>query len=59
MKKAIEFLREVIFEMRRVTWPGKKELIAATLVVIILVLVVASYIGFVDFILSRLLGVVL
>lgn len=58
IKKIKDFLRGVLSEVEKVTWPGRKELIASTLVVIVLVLIVAFYIGLVDFILSRLLSVV-
>ncbi len=58
IKKVKGFLREVLSEVEKVTWPGKKELIASTIVVIVLVLIIASYIGVVDFILSWLLNVV-
>jgi preprotein translocase subunit SecE len=54
-----QFLREVLSEVRKVTWPGKKELIGSTVVVIVLVLFIALYIGLVDFVLSRLLNIVL
>ncbi len=53
------FLREVKSEVEKVTWPGKKELVASTIVVVVLVLIVATYIGFVDFLLSWLLSVVI
>ncbi|NLB35621.1 MAG: preprotein translocase subunit SecE [Elusimicrobia bacterium] len=59
IKKISRFFREVISEVKKVTWPGKKELIASTIAVIILVVCIAFYIGLVDFILSRLIGLVL
>ncbi|MFW6135127.1 MAG: preprotein translocase subunit SecE [Elusimicrobiota bacterium] len=59
INKIMTFFREVISEVKKVTWPGKKELIGSTILVVILVLFVAFYIGLVDFILSRLLGVVM
>ncbi|MGM0441088.1 MAG: preprotein translocase subunit SecE [Elusimicrobiota bacterium] len=57
--KTRRFIREVLIEVRKVTWPDKKELISSTLVVIVLVFFVALYIGLVDFVLSHLLGVLL
>ena len=57
--KIFEFLREVISEVKKVTWPGKKELIGSTIVVIVLVLFIAIYIGLVDFVISRIINVVL
>ena len=50
------FLREVRAEMEKVTWPGRQEVRAATLVIIALVLLLAAFIGGVDFVVSRALG---
>ena len=55
-EKLKRFLREVRAEMEKVTWPGRQEVQAATLVIIALVLLLAVFIGAVDFIVSRLLG---
>lgn len=55
-EKLKQFLREVRAEMEKVTWPGRQEVQAATLVIIALVLLLAVFIGGVDFIVSRLLG---
>ena len=44
------FLREVRIEMSKVTWPPRKELLQATGVVIIAVVIAAVYIGVFDFI---------
>lgn len=42
--------------MEKVTWPGRPEVQAATIVVIALVILLAAFIGTVDFIVSRVLG---
>ena len=55
-EKLKRFLREVRAEMEKVTWPGRQEVQAATLVIIALVLILAVFIGGVDFLVSRLLG---
>ena len=47
-----EFLEECWAELKKVHWPGRKETQAATVVVIIGVLVVALYLGLVDLVLS-------
>jgi preprotein translocase subunit SecE len=47
-----EFLEECWAELRKVHWPSRKETQAATLVVIIGVMIVALYLGVVDFVLS-------
>jgi len=59
INRALQFLREAHIELKRVSWPGKREVLGATLVVVTLVLFVGFYIGAVDFILSRLLGFLL
>ena len=55
-EKIQQFLREVRAEMEKVTWPGRAEVQAATLVVIVLVILLAMFIGGVDFVVSRVLG---
>jgi preprotein translocase subunit SecE len=47
-----EFLEECWAELKKVHWPSRKETQAATLVVIIGVMIVALYLGVVDFVLS-------
>jgi len=43
-----KFLKEVKLEMKKVTWPNRKEVSGATWVVIFTVMVVALFIGVVD-----------
>lgn len=45
---ASQFLRESKSELKKVKWPSRKELLAATAMVIFLVLFVALYLGLVD-----------
>jgi preprotein translocase subunit SecE len=47
--KAGQFLREARTELKKVKWPTRKELMASTAVVIVLVLVVSLFLGIVDF----------
>ncbi|MDR1581042.1 MAG: preprotein translocase subunit SecE [Synergistaceae bacterium] len=51
-----KFLRESRAEIKKVFWPTKKDVWYSTLVVIGLTVVVGSYIGLVDVILTRLLS---
>ena len=57
---ASQFLRESKSELKKVKWPTKKELLASTTMVIILVLIVALYLGLVDIglmeIINRIVG---
>jgi preprotein translocase subunit SecE len=51
-----EFLEESWAELKKVHWPTRKETQAATLVVIVGVMIVALYLGVVDFVLSWIIG---
>lgn len=57
--KTNEFLADVKAEMKKVTWPTRKDTYASSLVVIILVLVSAVFLGGVDLVLSRLVRTIL
>jgi len=47
------FYSEVRNEMRKVTWPGMKEVRSTTTVVIITVFIFALYFGIIDFIIQH------
>ncbi len=51
----ITFVSEAWQELKKVTWPGRKETLGTTMVVIFLVIVISSYLGLVDIGLSSLL----
>ena len=53
LRRAQEFVREVIAEFRKVTWPSRQELINSTVVVITVTVVVALFLGGVDIVLAR------
>jgi len=57
--RIIHFLREVMEELRKVSWSDKKQTIGSTMIVILLVIVVAIFVGMVDFGLSVILGILL
>jgi preprotein translocase subunit SecE len=50
-----QFLRECKVELKKVKWPTRKELMAATAMVIILVLIIAFYLGVIDRILVEII----
>lgn len=56
---AKQFLRESKMELKKVKWPTKKELLAATAVVIFLSLVMALYFGIVDFCLIKIIKAII
>jgi len=54
-----EFLTNVKAELKKVTWPTRKDTYASTMVVIMLVIISAIFLGGVDVILSRLIRLIL
>ena len=52
--KVSEFLSNVKSELKKTTWPSKKDTYGSTVVVIVLVLAVAVFLWLVDSALSRL-----
>ncbi len=51
--RSVTFLQEVWAELKKVHWPSRKETYAATAVVVVIVALVASFLGLVDFFLSQ------
>jgi preprotein translocase subunit SecE len=48
------FLAEAVQELKKVTWPNRKETLGTTGVVLVLVFFIGAYLGLVDFLLSHL-----
>jgi preprotein translocase subunit SecE len=59
VQKSMQFLREVKIELKKVTWPTRKQTMGSTLVVVILVVIISLFLGLVDLGLSSLVRVVL
>jgi preprotein translocase subunit SecE len=57
--QAVQFLRDVRSELRKVTFPSRKETLASTVVVLVVVFIIAVYLGIVDFGLSLILSSIL
>jgi preprotein translocase subunit SecE len=57
--RASTFLGEVWAELRKVHWPSRKETYAATVVVLVVTFVVATFLGVVDFAISRFVQTIL
>ena len=51
--RAIGFLTEVRAEVKKVTWPSRREAMGGTAVVVFVVLVMAMFLGIVDAVLSK------
>jgi preprotein translocase subunit SecE len=47
------FLVEAVQELKKTTWPNRKETLTTTGVVLVLVFILAGYLGLVDFLLSH------
>ncbi len=52
-KDITRFLAEVKAEMAKVVWPSWHDLVASTIIVLILVTIFAIYLGAVDLVLSK------
>ena len=53
IEKALQFLRDVRNEVKRVTWPTRKEALGGTGVVLFTVFLIAVFLGIVDTLLSK------
>ena len=50
MNKLINYIKESTAEMKKVTWPNKKETYRYTILVIVISLAVAAFLGALDYI---------
>jgi len=57
--KVKTFLQEFKTEMKKVSWPSKKDTLSSTAVVIATVLIIVVFLGLVDFALGRIVQSVL
>jgi len=57
--KSIQFLREVKVELKKVTWPSRKQTLGSTVVVVVIVVIISLFLGVVDAGLSGLVRAVL
>ena len=59
MQKVKSFLESVKIELGKVTWPTRKETIATTGVVVVIVFIISIYLGACDIVLAKLLRLIL
>jgi preprotein translocase subunit SecE len=57
--KGLQFLREVKVELKKVTWPSRKQTMGSTVVVLVIVTIISLFLGIVDAGLSGLIRAVL
>jgi len=53
MSKLTEYFKETKTELKHVIWPGRRQTVFYTLIVIILSVLVAYYLGLFDFLFSK------
>lgn len=53
------FFKEVSVELRKVSWPTRQQTMSATVVVIIVSIIVAFFLGIVDVVLAKLVGTIM
>ncbi len=54
-----QFLREVKVELKKVTWPSRKQTMGSTAVVIVLVAIISMFLGLVDMSLTEVVKLVI
>mgnify|MGYP001354583422 FL=1 len=59
IRKLQQFLTDVQFEMSKVSWPNWDELKSSTYVVLSLSLILIVFLFFIDFVLSKILNIIL
>ncbi|MBL0701126.1 MAG: preprotein translocase subunit SecE [Desulfosarcina sp.] len=59
LNKGLQFLREVNVELKKVTWPTRKQTVGLSVVVIVLVLIISLFLGLIDVGLSSLIRLIL
>lgn len=59
MNKITGYFKEVIVEAKSVTWPSRKQTIYATIAVLAISLIVAYYLGILDALFSKGLGLLI
>jgi preprotein translocase subunit SecE len=57
--KIRQFLEEARAELKKVTWPTRKQTLASTAVVLVVVIVLSMFLGLVDFGLAKIIKVLL
>lgn len=59
MQKIMTFIESVKIELGKVTWPTRKETVATTSVVVMIVFIISLYLGACDIVLSKLMRLIL
>jgi preprotein translocase subunit SecE len=59
LQQTAQFFREVKVELQKVTFPTRQETVGSTIVVLVLTVIVAIYLGFSDWALAKIVKMLL
>jgi preprotein translocase subunit SecE len=59
LQKIQAFFQEVSVELKKVSWPTRRQTMSATVVVITVAVIVAFFLGIVDLVLARIVGAIM
>jgi preprotein translocase subunit SecE len=59
LPKANKFLQEVKVELGKVTWPTRKETVATSWIVLVIIVLISFYLGACDIVLTKLMRLIL
>ena len=59
LSQSRQFLIEAKAELKKVTWPTRKQTLASTAVVLVVVIIISMFLGLVDFGLTKIIKVLL
>jgi preprotein translocase subunit SecE len=59
LAKANKFLQEVKVELGKVTWPVRKETVATSWIVVVIIMLISFYLGACDIVLTKLMRMIL
>jgi preprotein translocase subunit SecE len=55
----VRYFKETRAELRKVTWPSRQETINLTVVVLVVTVGMAAYLGFIDYIFSKIVALLI
>jgi preprotein translocase subunit SecE len=50
MKRFIAYVRESFGELKKVSWPKKNEIVTSSVIIIVFIVIMTLFLGFIDFI---------
>jgi preprotein translocase subunit SecE len=59
ISETVQFFREVKVELQKVTFPTRQETVGSTIVVLVLTIIMGVYLGFSDYILAKIVKMLL